>query len=83
VPNDSGARAGTKACAPRYRCEPGRPMLRFAIIFLIISLVAGAFGLVNISDIARRISMILFAIFFLLAALLFGIVVLIGEAIVS
>jgi uncharacterized membrane protein YtjA (UPF0391 family) len=58
-------------------------MLRFAIIFLIISLVAGAFGLINISDIARRISMILFAIFFLLAALLFGMVVLIGEAIVK
>jgi uncharacterized membrane protein YtjA (UPF0391 family) len=58
-------------------------MLRFAIIFLIISLVAGAFGLVNISDIARRISMILFAIFFLLAALLFGMVFLIGEAIVN
>jgi uncharacterized membrane protein YtjA (UPF0391 family) len=62
---------------------PNRPMLRFAVIFLIISLVAGAFGLVNISEIARRISMILFAIFFLLAALLFGIVVLIGEAIVN
>ena len=58
-------------------------MLKFAIIFLIISLVAGAFGLVNVSDIARRISMILFAIFFLLAALLFGVVVLIGEAIVN
>jgi uncharacterized membrane protein YtjA (UPF0391 family) len=58
-------------------------MLKFAVIFLIISLVAGAFGLVNISDIARRISMILFAIFFLLAALLFGMVVLVGEAIVN
>jgi uncharacterized membrane protein YtjA (UPF0391 family) len=58
-------------------------MLRFAIIFLIISLIAGAVGLVNISDIARRISMILFAIFFLLAALLFGMVVLVGEAIVD
>jgi uncharacterized membrane protein YtjA (UPF0391 family) len=58
-------------------------MLRFAVIFLIISLIAGAFGLVNISDIARRVSMILFAIFFLLAALLFGMVVLIGEAIVN
>jgi uncharacterized membrane protein YtjA (UPF0391 family) len=57
-------------------------MLRLAIIFLIISLIAGALGLVNISVIAKRIAMILFAIFFLLAAILFGIVVLIGEAIV-
>jgi uncharacterized membrane protein YtjA (UPF0391 family) len=57
-------------------------MLRFAIIFLIISLIAGAFGLVNISTVARRISMVLFALFFLIAAVLFGIVVLIGEAVV-
>jgi uncharacterized membrane protein YtjA (UPF0391 family) len=57
-------------------------MLRFAIIFLIISLIAGALGLVNISTVARRISMFLFALFFLIAAALFGIVVLIGEAIV-
>jgi uncharacterized membrane protein YtjA (UPF0391 family) len=57
-------------------------MLRFAIIFLIISLIAGALGLVNISTVARRISMILFAIFFLMAAVLFGIVVLVGEAVV-
>jgi uncharacterized membrane protein YtjA (UPF0391 family) len=58
-------------------------VLRLAIIFLIISLIAGALGLVNISTVARRISMVLFALFFLLAALLFGMVVLIGEAIVN
>jgi uncharacterized membrane protein YtjA (UPF0391 family) len=58
-------------------------MFRLAIIFLVISLIAGALGLVNISTVARRISMVLFAIFFLLAAVLFGIVVLIGEAIVG
>jgi uncharacterized membrane protein YtjA (UPF0391 family) len=68
--------------------EPNRdrrkdPVLRLAIIFLIISLIAGALGLVNISTVARRISMVLFALFFLLAALLFGMVVLIGEAIVN
>ena len=56
-------------------------MFKYAVIFLIISLVAGAFGFANISDIARRISMVLFAIFFLIAAILFGIVVLIGEAV--
>jgi len=57
-------------------------MLRFAIIFLIISLIAGALGLVNISTVARRISMFLFALFFLIAAVLFGIIVLVGEAVV-
>jgi len=57
-------------------------MLRLAIIFLIISLIAGALGLVNISTVARRISMFLFALFFLIAAVLFGIVVLVGEAVV-
>jgi len=57
-------------------------MLKFAIIFLIISLIAGGLGLVNISDVARRISIILFAVFFLMAAVLFGIVVLVGEAVV-
>jgi hypothetical protein len=38
--------------------------------------------LVDISTIARRISMALFALFFLIAAVLFGLVVLVGEAIV-
>jgi uncharacterized membrane protein YtjA (UPF0391 family) len=77
---------GTKKPCARYRAklQPlGNLVLRFAIIFLIISLIAGALGLVNISTVARRISMVLFALFFLLAALLFGMVVLVGEAIVN
>ena len=57
-------------------------MLKYAVIFLVISLVAGALGFINVSTIARRISMTLFAVFFLIAAVLFGIVVLIGEAVV-
>jgi uncharacterized membrane protein YtjA (UPF0391 family) len=57
-------------------------MLKYAVIFLVISLVAGALGIINVSTIARRISMALFAVFFLIAAVLFGIVVLIGEAVV-
>ena len=73
--------AGTNAPVSRYRPNPGARMFRLAIIFLIISLIAGGFGFVNISDVARRISMVLFAIFFLIAAILFGIVVLIGEAV--
>ena len=57
-------------------------MLKFAIIFLVMSLIAGALGLTNVSATAKRISAILFALFFLMAAAIFGIVVLIGEAVV-
>jgi uncharacterized membrane protein YtjA (UPF0391 family) len=58
-------------------------MLKYAILFLIISLIAGALGFTNASVIARRISMAIFAIFFLLAAIVFGLVYLVGEAIVN
>ena len=58
-------------------------MLKYAILFLIISLVAGALGFTGLSGIARKISMVLFAIFFVLAALFFGFVYLVGEAIVN
>ncbi len=58
-------------------------MLKFAILFLVISLIAGALGFTNASVIARRISMAIFAIFFLLAAIVFGLVYLVGEAIVN
>ncbi len=47
-------------------------MLRYAVIFLILSLVAGAFGLTNISALAKKISLILFALFFLGFLLLLG-----------
>ena len=40
-------------------------MFRWAIICLVISLVAGGLGLTNISDFARKLSMIFFALFFL------------------
>jgi uncharacterized membrane protein YtjA (UPF0391 family) len=65
--------------------EPGGPgaqaMLRYAIIFLVISLVAGALGLTNVSAIAKRISLILFAVFFVVFLLLLGFALLVGEAI--
>jgi uncharacterized membrane protein YtjA (UPF0391 family) len=41
-------------------------MLKWAIIFLIISLVAGALGFSNVSSLTGRLSKILFAIFFIL-----------------
>ena len=52
-------------------------MLKLAIIFLVISLIAGALGFTGLSQGAARISKILFAIFFVifivLVALAFGI----------
>jgi uncharacterized membrane protein YtjA (UPF0391 family) len=47
-------------------------MFRYAVIFLILSLVAGAFGLTNISALAKKISLILFALFFIGFLLLLG-----------
>ncbi len=56
-------------------------LLHWAVIFLIISLIAGAAGLTNISVIAKRISMVLFALFFLAFLALLGFAWLVGEAI--
>jgi uncharacterized membrane protein YtjA (UPF0391 family) len=47
-------------------------MLRYAVIFLVLSLVAGAFGLTNVSALAKKISLILFALFFIGFLLLLG-----------
>ena len=55
-------------------------MLRWAIIFLVISLVAGGFGLANISDVTRKISFVLFGLFFLGFLVLLGIALLVLEA---
>jgi uncharacterized membrane protein YtjA (UPF0391 family) len=55
-------------------------VFKYAVIFLVISLLAGAVGLTNISTIARRISMVLFALFFLIFLALIGLALLVGEA---
>ena len=55
-------------------------MLRLAITFLVISLVAGAFGFINVSDITRRISIVLFALFFIGFLILLGFALLVVEA---
>lgn len=56
-------------------------MLKWAILFLILSIVAGAVGFTNVSAIAKRIAMVLFALLFLafMALLVFAWIV--GEAI--
>jgi uncharacterized membrane protein YtjA (UPF0391 family) len=56
-------------------------MFKYAIIFLIISLIAGALGFTNASVIAKRISMVLFALFFLLFLAVLGFAWMVGEAI--
>ena len=55
-------------------------MLKYAIVFLIISLIAGALGLTNVSQLAKRISLVLFALFLLAFLALVGFVYLVGEA---
>jgi len=56
-------------------------MFKYAVIFLIISLVAGALGLTNVSALAKRISLILFALFFVVFLILLGFALLVSEAI--
>ena len=55
-------------------------MFKYAILFFIVALVAGGFGLTNLSAFARRVSMALFAIFFLGFLALLGFAYLLGEA---
>jgi uncharacterized membrane protein YtjA (UPF0391 family) len=56
-------------------------MLRWAIICLVISLIAGGFGLTNISTFAKRLSLIFFALFFLGFLALVGFAYLVSSAI--
>lgn len=55
-------------------------MFKYAIFFLIVSLIAGGIGLTNISTIAKRISLVLFALFFLGFLALLGFAYLLGAA---
>lgn len=55
-------------------------MLKYAVIFLIISMIAGAMGFMNISAIARRISLVLFGLFLALAVVVFLFFVLLDKA---
>jgi uncharacterized membrane protein YtjA (UPF0391 family) len=51
-------------------------VIKYAVIFLIISLIAGALGMANVSRIAKRISLMLCGLFFLvfLALIVFALV---------
>ncbi|MDO9059105.1 MAG: DUF1328 family protein [Bradyrhizobium sp.] len=56
-------------------------MLRWAIICLVISLIAGGLGLTNISAFAKKLSIIFFALFFLGFLALLGIAYLFTAAV--
>jgi uncharacterized membrane protein YtjA (UPF0391 family) len=55
-------------------------MFKYAVIFLVISLIAGALGLTNVSRFAKRVSLVLFALFFLVFLALIGFAYPLSEA---
>ncbi|EJW13397.1 hypothetical protein A33M_3817 [Rhodovulum sp. PH10] len=55
-------------------------MLKFAIIALVISLIAGAVGLTNVSRIAKQVALGVFVLFFLGFLALLGFAYLLGAA---
>ncbi|TCK28806.1 uncharacterized protein DUF1328 [Ancylobacter aquaticus] len=56
-------------------------MIKFAVIFLVISMIAGAIGMTGVSQLARKISLVLFGLFFLGFLLLVGFAVLVDKAV--
>jgi uncharacterized membrane protein YtjA (UPF0391 family) len=56
-------------------------MLRWAILFLIISLIAGGFGMAHFSDFTRKISFILFGLFFIGFLVMLGFALLVLEVV--
>jgi uncharacterized membrane protein YtjA (UPF0391 family) len=55
-------------------------MFKWAVLFLVISLIAGALGFANISTFARRVAFVLFGLFFLGFLALLGFAYLLGQA---
>jgi uncharacterized membrane protein YtjA (UPF0391 family) len=79
VPDPAGERG--RVLSVDGRAARSAAMFRYAVIFLIISLVTGALGLANVSAVAKRISLILFAVFFLAFLILLAFAFLVGAAI--
>src|SRR5687767_4032856 len=69
-----GSDAGTAA-----RRREREAMLKWALIFLVVSVVAGALGFSGISEVASRIARILFGIFLAIVVILLLLAVLAGE----
>ena len=60
---------------------PGEVMLKWALIFLVISLIAGALGFSGLARGAARIAKILFVVFLLIFVLIVVLAVLAGQAV--
>lgn len=56
-------------------------MLKWAVIFFVVSLVAGALGFTGIAGGARKLAQILFGLFLLIAIIVVAIAVAIGQAV--
>lgn len=56
-------------------------MLRYALIFFVVSLVAGALGFTGISAGAGRIAKILFGLFLVIAVIVVLVAVSVGQAV--
>jgi uncharacterized membrane protein YtjA (UPF0391 family) len=75
--------AGTKRRAVVEQTDHGpteRDMFKYAVFFLVLSLIAGALGLTNVSRVAKRISLVLFALLFLVFLALIAFAYLLSEA---
>lgn len=55
-------------------------MFKYAVIFLVLSLIAGGLGLTNFSVLFKRIALVFFVLFFLGFLALLGFAYLLGEA---
>lgn len=58
-------------------------MIKYAVIFLVISVIAGAVGLTGVSSLARKLSLLLFGLFFLGFLLLIGFAMLVDQAVTT
>lgn len=56
-------------------------MLKWAVIFLVVSLIAGALGFTGIAAGAGRIARILFGLFLLLAVIVVVVAIAVGQAV--
>ena len=55
-------------------------MFKYAVFFLVLSLIAGALVLANVSRVAKRISLVLFALLFPVFLARIGVAYLLSEA---
>jgi uncharacterized membrane protein YtjA (UPF0391 family) len=56
-------------------------MFEYAVLLLIVALITGTLGLTNLSDIAKKISLVVFAVSFLMFLALVGFAYLARDAI--